>query len=220
MIEELAREECNRNKVMVIISDRITELPFSRKNVAFVHGSPIERETYEQANIQEAREAIVLCTAPDDPASDSVVASIISVIEHINPALYTVAECLSDKHRFLFESTQCDSIICSARIVNNLLVHESQDKGVIRFVDVITTHNVGETIFTLEVGETGQAGISCLDLAKKLLDSEINLLCVNRGKETHTDFKGLEIRNCDVLVYIAKQRTDWQTVKNLFGAKS
>lgn len=213
VLEELTHGK--GKKAVVIITDRITELPFSYPSVFFVHGSPVEEETYQKANIAEAEEAIVLCTSTDDPNSDSVVASIVSIIEHINPKLFTVAECLSEKHRRLFESSNCDSIVCSTRIVNNLLVHESLDKGVIKLVDVITTHQVGDNLYTVEAGEPLPGIPSYLDLAKVLLDNGVNLLCINRREKTFTDFTDLEMKGGDVLVYVSKQRTDWKRVKEM-----
>ena len=99
--------------------------------------------------------------------------------------------------------------------MNNLLVHESQDTGVIRLVDVITTHKEGDTLFTLEVGAVPEGDPDYIRLAKTLLDHAVNLLCVNRGKETFTDFTGLPVREGDVLVYVAKQRMNWSAVRAL-----
>jgi voltage-gated potassium channel len=215
VIEELAHDERNKSRHIVIITDGITELPFSFPNLSFVYGSPVEEETYQRANIREAAEAIILCTTMDDPNSDSVVASIVSIIEDIKPDLLTVAECLSDKHRRLFESSNCDSIVCSTRIVNNLLVHESQDKGVLSLVDVITTHEKGDTLFTLKVEETAHDSLKAIHLAKVLLDNAVNLLCINRGDETFTDFSTVEISNGDVLVYVGKRRITWKEVQKI-----
>ncbi len=215
VLDELCHDAHRRNRAVVIISDQITELPFTLPGVSFVHGSPIEEETYDRANIEAARKAIVLCISPGDPNSDSVVASIVSMIEHIKPDLFTVAECLSEKHQRLFESCRCDSIVFSNRIINNLLVHESLDKGVIRLVDVITTHKRGDTIFTLEVEETGSTPLSSIHMAKVLLDHAVNLLCVNRGGDTFTDFTELDIERGDVLVYISKGRKTWDDLKKI-----
>jgi voltage-gated potassium channel len=209
VIEELAREEGSGRRSVVIVTDTITELPFTYPDVSFVHGSPVEEESYAMANIAEAGEAIVLCTAPDDPNSDSVVAAIVSIIEHIKPDLYTVAECLNTKHRRLFESSSCDSIVCSTHIANNLLVHETVDKGVINLVDVITSHQKGDTIYTLKVGELEGAELMAIDLAKLLLDNAVNLLCISRGKETFTDLTDRPVRPDDALIYIAKERITW-----------
>lgn len=221
VIEELLQEgEGRKARHVVIVADTIQELPFSYPNVSFVHGSPIEEATYEQANIADAEAALVLCTSADDPNSDSVVASIISIIEHMKPELYSVAECLDVKHKRLFESSNCDSIVFSTNIANNLLVHESQDKGVVRLVDVITTHKVGDTIFTLKVGELTGETITAIQLAKALLDRAVNLLCINRDKKTITDFSGMNLEEGDVMVYISKQRLGWKKVKEIIKESS
>jgi len=215
VINELLQDESDKDRHIVIVADQIGELPFAHPNVSFVRGSPVEEDVYELANLSEAREAIVLCTSADDPNSDSVVASIVSFLEHIKPDLITIAECLSDKHRTLFKSTHCDAIVCSGRIVNNLLVLESQDQGVIRLVDVITTRTEGDTIFALDVGDLGDETVTYIDLAKILLDHSINLLCFNRGRKTFTDFTSLELEAGDRLVYISKERSSWKKIASM-----
>lgn len=85
-------------------------------------------------------------------------------------------------------------------------------------MDVITTHKLGDTIFTLEAGETGPAPLPCLRAAKVLLDHAVNLLCVNRGGDTFTDFTGLEIVRGDVLVYVSRRRKTWDDLKAILDA--
>lgn len=217
LIEELQEDDRNRNRQIVIVTNDIAELPFSLPNVSFVRGSPVEKETFEQAGIDESREAIVLCTAPDDPHSDSVVASIVSFLEHLRPELVTVAECLSEKHRSLFEATDCDAVVFSNRMVNNLLVHESQDRGVIRLMDLITTSSRGETLYSLDVGDLGSKKILYIDFAKILLDNAINVISVIRDKETFTDFTGKTVETGDRLVYIDKERTSWDRIRKMLN---
>jgi len=217
LVEELREDERNRDRQIVIITDDIAELPFTLSNVSFVRGSPIEGETFDQANISDAREAIVLCTSPDDPHSDSVVASIVSFLEHMRPELVTVAECLSQKHRSLFEASNCDAVVFSNRIVNNLLVHESQDRGVIRLMDVITTSSRGETLYSLEVGDLGGKKISYVDFAKTLIENAVNILCIIRGMETFTEFTGKTVETGDRIVYIDQKRTTWDRIKAMLS---
>jgi len=217
VIEELANEEVSKGRPVVVVTDAVQELTFAIPNVSFVYGSPIEEETYERANIHHAKEAIILCTSPDDPNSDSVVASIVSIIEDIEPNLLTVAECLDEKHRRLFESSKCDSIVYSTKIINNLLVHESMDTGVIRLVDEITTQRKGDTLYTVVAEDVEQKPISCIDLAKALLDNGLNLLCINRGERSITNFTNHELAVGDVLIYVGKLRKTWTEVKRMIS---
>ena len=210
-------EEINKNtggkEEIVIITEEIESLPFLFDNVSFVKGSPLEQETYERANINEAVKAIILCTWYDDPNSDSVVASAISIIEHLHPEIITIAECINSKHKVLFESTNCDSIVYTLPIANNLIVQETQDPGIIRMLEVITSNKMGDTLFSTEVGSRPTASINYKQFAKDLLDKEINLLCTIRDQEVSTNLGDQSILEGDTLVYVSGKRHTWEQLK-------
>ena len=92
IVEEFVSDPGHKNDDIVIITDAVTTLPFSHPNVSFVRGSPLEEETYTRALLSDATKVIILSTNYDDPHSDSVVASVASVIHHLNPHVRVVAE--------------------------------------------------------------------------------------------------------------------------------
>ena len=208
LVEELRSDPSHRGRDVVVVSDKIEKLPASIEDVFFVNGSPLRKESYEQANIVEARMALVLATSYDDPNSDAVVASAVSVIDSIKGSIHIVAECLDEKHRMLFDSVRCDAVVPGLRIAGNLLVQEIDDPGVAQMIDVITSNLRGTTIFSLKVEEE-LPQVSYQELAKACLDSDINLLSVNRGSETHTHFRSIELKKDDRLIYVAQKRIAW-----------
>jgi voltage-gated potassium channel len=212
VLRELSAGHGERERPVVIVTDAVESLPFSYPNVAFVHGSPLEEETYQRANLERAAIALVLAPNYDSSHSDAVVASIVSFIESVRPGVHTVAECLDEKHRMLFKGSGCNAIVCGPQISSNLLTQEMHDPGVAQTVGVITSNLVGPTLFSAEVEDDG---VDYAALAKGLLDHQSNVLSVVRGETTHTTFTGLVSQRGDRLVYVAAQRQTWPALKSL-----
>lgn len=208
LVDELKSDPNYRSSDIVVISDHLDELPLRDEHVLFVRGSVLERETYERANIGDAVMAIVLATSYDEVTSDAVVASAIAVMDSLNDDIHIVAECVNAKHRQLFDSVRCDSIVYSMGISGNLLVQEAQDPGIAQLIEVVTSNTRGTTLFTTEVPETGSEAYD--EMAKSLLDRDINLLCVNRGSESLTSLKGVTAQAGDRLIYAATARLPWE----------
>ncbi len=214
LIDELSNDPNHREREIVVITDQIESLPFSVENVRFVSGSPLAVDTYRQANIGEAKMAMVLATSYNDPNSDAVVASVTSVLDKLNPDLHIVAECLDERHRMLFHSVRCDAIVPGLRIAGNLLVQEIHDPGITQMIDVITSNMKGETLFSTRVPEDIRR-VHYSDLAKAALDARINLLCVNRGCDSHTVFCDLSAEPGDNLIYLASNRKTWNEFEKI-----
>jgi len=208
LIHELKSDPRHTNREIVIISDRIEELPFEGEHLLFVKGSVLEPETYERAKVSEARMAIVLATSYEDPNSDAVVASTVAVIEGLRPEIHVVAECLNDRHKMLFDSVRCDAIVLSMKLSGNLLAQEVHDPGVSQLVDTITSNVTGTTLFSTEIDQS-ESSTSYNELAKGLLDADINLICIGRGDESLTSFVSLYPEAGDRAIYAAQQRYSW-----------
>lgn len=207
IIQELWADPDLRRRDVVLISDRLEKLPFAMDNVFFVHGSPLQEETLRRACLQYASTAIILCTDPGDLSSDGVVASTVAILEHLRPDIKTVAECLDDRHAVLFQSTRCDSIVYSNRLVNHLLVHETAQSGVARLVDTLTDLREGDSLFCTAVGPGPE--FDGTRLACHLLERDVNLIGVRRDGRTSTRLSQMQVRPGDELVYVASRRLEW-----------
>ena len=213
LIEELHADPDHRNQEIVIVADTIEKLPFMIEGVLFIHGSPLEPATYERARLDHARLAIVLATAYSDPSSDAVVAGAVSVIEHLREDVHTIAECVDRNKAGLFRSVRCNAIVPALTIADNLLVQEVHDPGVSNIINIITSNLQGTTLFSTVVTESG-TGVRYRDLAKSLLDRNVNVLAVSRGEQNFTAFGDLAAQAGDRIVYIANNRYDWPAMQN------
>jgi voltage-gated potassium channel len=209
LIDEIKADPNYANSEIVVVSDSIDELPKQYEHVLFVKGSVLEQETYERAALAKAKMAIVLATSYDDTTSDAVVASAVSVIGSMNPDIYVVAECVNPRHKQLFDSVHCNSVIFGMGITSNLLVQEAQDPGIAQLFEVITSNARGTTLFSTLVSDIAKSPQSYNEIARDLLPSDINVLCVNRGPESITSLTGIKPEAGDRIIYAAANRLGW-----------
>jgi len=213
LVTELKADPIHKTTDMVVISDRIDELPFQDPQVLFVHGSVLDRATYLRACVDQAAKAIVLATSYEDPGSDAVVASAVAVIDSIKPDIHIVAECINPSHRPLFDSVHCDSIVFSMGITGNLLAQEAQDPGIAQLIEVITSKSRGTTLFSIDVPDGSD--ISYTALATRLLVKDVNVLCVNRGRDSLTSWTDCPPQPGDRLIYASEKRHSWPELQAL-----
>lgn len=214
VVDEFVMDLSHRQDDIVIIANDLESLPFSHKNVSFVRGSPLEEETYRRASVEKANRAIILGTSYDDPNSDSVVASVAHIINHLNPKMRIVAEVLNPKHELLFKAVGDISLVYTMQIANNLLIQETQDPGVYRLSQVMTSNQMEGTLASTRVESPLDERMAYTDVAKRLLDSDINLVGIIRDQIAHLKFGGLYPAVDDLMVYISSERVGWSAIQN------
>ena len=174
----------------------------------------MEEETYHRASVDKADRAIILGTSYNDPNSDSVVASVAHIINHLNPKVRIVAEVLNPKHELLFTAVEGISLVYTMQMANNLLIQETQDPGVYRLTQVMTSNQMEGTLASTRVESPLSNQMGYTDVAKRLLDSDINLVGIIRDQVAHLKFGDLYPAVDDLLVYISSQRVGWSAIQN------
>lgn len=215
IVTEYLHDPNHRDDDVIVISDNIESLPFRIENVSFVRGLAIDVDTYDRANISDARLAIVLSTGYDDPNSDSVVASIASVIGQLNPKLSIIAEVLNSNHALLFNAIDNVSLVHTFSIANNLIVQEAQDPGVNQLTQAITSNSIEGDLSSTVIDTDLKKPMPYIDAAKQLLDNDVNLVGIIRNGSALVRFNGLEMSRGDRLVYISAERLDWPGLSTL-----
>ena len=213
MVEEYRQDSQHQHDDIVILTDQTESLPVGLPDVFFVRGSPLEEQSYHRSNIEQVKQAIVLSTRYDDPNSDSVVASIVTIIEHLNPKTRIVAECLSEKHTVLFAGAKNVSVVNTLKLSNNLLVQEAQDPGVSLLTQAVTSNRIDGTLACTRVEDSSASTLIYLEAATKLLYKEINLIGVIRDGNVHCNFGNLTLTQNDSLVYISSDRLTWESLR-------
>ena len=214
IVAEFLWDPSHRSDELVVVTDQIEALPFVERNVHFVRGATLSEETYQRANAKEARQAIVLSTGYDDPNSDSVAASIVTILAHLNPEISIVAEVLDARHSLLFNGTKNASLVYTFRMSNNLLVQEAQDPGVSILTQAIVSNQVEGTLASTKVTSATEPSPRYRDVATSLLKHDVNLVGVIRGEEVNLRFEDISLAQDDRLVYISPTRQDWETIRS------
>jgi voltage-gated potassium channel len=217
IVEEFVSDDNHKKVDIVVVTDNLQTLPFSHPNVSFVRGSPLEEETYQRAQLGRASKVIILSTSYDDPNSDSVVASVASVIHHLSPHARVVAECLSMKHKLLFANLEDVTLVYTVHMANNLLIQETQDPGVTILTQAMTSNQIEGTLASTMVDPPVEEPLTYEQVAIKLLYKDINLVGVIREKKAHFKFGDLFLSPGDLLVYISSSRYTWQGLQEAMG---
>ena len=217
VIKEYRDDVHHGSAEVVIVSDKLLELPFHVDDVSFIRGDPLDEETHERANIARAGQAIILSPSHEDPRSDSLVASIAFVMNNMNPEIDIVAECLDLKHAALFNVSPRVNLVYTLQLANNLLVQEAQDPGVSIVTQAITSNQIEGTLSTTYVESIPTEAKPYVSVAKQLLDSGINLVGVVRDRTAKVSFDGIDLAEGDGLVYVAKTRHSWEALRGLLS---
>ena len=205
IIRDYRRDPDYRNIDVVLVDHDIEELPFALPDVSFVRGWPLDEDTYRRANLEHARQVMVLSPSHEDPRSDSLVASIAFVVHQVNPGVRVIAECLDSRHAVLFDSSANLTLVPGLQVVNNLFVQESQDAGVTKLTLAMTSNEIETNLASTPV-TVAPPHTTYTSAAKALLDHGVNLVGVIRGDSVHMDLDDIEVSPGDRLVYIGKSR--------------
>ncbi len=205
IIQEYRSDPDHKGVDIVVVTDEVEELPFLGDDISFIRGWTLDEETYRRANLERARQAMVLSPSHSDPRSDSLVASIAFVIHRVNPEVKVIAECLDPRHAALFNASDNLSLVYTLQIVNNLFAHEAQDPGVKKLAMAITSNDIQGTVFTTPV-ESPAPQMTYIAAAKMLLDHKVNLVGVVRGDSIRMDLDDFLVSEGDQVVYISGSR--------------
>lgn len=217
IIEEFVQDSGHFSVDVVVVSDRIESLPFRLPRVSFVRGSPLEEETYARANLKDASSVMILGSGYDDPNSDSLVAAIVSVVEYLNPTVPGVAECQYLSHSVLFKGARNIKPIFALNMVNKLMVQDLQDPGVQLILNIVTSNVVEGTLLSTYVEKDPATPMPYTQVAKALLDHDINLVGIIKDGIPHISFLNLELERGDSLFYIAVKRRTWSELAPLLS---
>jgi voltage-gated potassium channel len=137
----------------------------------------------------------------------------VAVLDSLRPGLQIVAECLDERHERLFQASHCDGIVYGQAITDHLLAQEVADPGISQMIGTITSNVRGDTLYSAEV--TRGTAPTWGEIAKILLDHDINVLCVNRADTTHTRFRAIAPEPGDRVVFLAQARHTWPQLLQL-----
>ena len=139
------------------------------------------------------------------------------MIESLNPGTKIVAECLNPRHAILFTGSENVSLVYTISVANNLLVQEAQDPGVTTLAQAITSNEIEGTFASTLVESEPVVETNYDEVAKRLLDHNVNLVGIIRDGKPMLSFTGETCRLDDLLIYIDSQRRTWKELSTMFS---
>ncbi|MCA9539185.1 MAG: NAD-binding protein [Myxococcales bacterium] len=181
LIDELQADAQMKARTVVLIDDRLDELPASlaRRGVRFVRGSASHVGTLERAAFERAAHAFILARNPHDPTCDHDTLAAALTLEKLQASIVTTVECIEPEHVPLFERVGVDNVVCLARVSTHLLAHEALDAGVMGVLGELTMGRSGQQLFLVELRGAGTYG----DVLAALTPSGALPLGLRRGRE-------------------------------------
>ena len=77
----------------------------------------------------------------------------------------------------------------------------------------IINYEIEGTLVSTRVEGGLERSLPYKEVAKQLLDHEVNLVGVIRGENVHVRFENLDLTENDRLVYISSSPHDWQAIR-------
>ncbi|MDP6115765.1 MAG: ion channel [Planctomycetota bacterium] len=220
IVAELRADPRGRERPIVIVTDSIEELPFALEDVHFVRGSPIEEEPLKRANVAEAWMSIALAEDLDDSHADAIVSAIVIMIKSMNENCTCVAECADRSKQKLLKQCGADRIVYAGNLTSNLIVQEAIDPGVSGLIESFSSNRDGAQFYS-ELVSSSETTVEQCQSALRALDSRAHVLAVYRESEEDTYIAlpepSMKLRNGDHVVYVARNRLDWQEVSASLG---
>ncbi len=116
-----------------------------------MRGNPSSLTTLSRACVDQASHAVILSRDPANPHSDDQTLAVIIMLEHKNPKIISVAECVARDKIQQMKAAGCDRIVCISELTNNLLIQEMQDPGIQCVLAELTSNIVGQQIYLVQV---------------------------------------------------------------------
>jgi voltage-gated potassium channel len=162
---EALRADLRTASVPVVLMADLAEKP---AQVPYLVRGQVTPSTMEQANLAQARAAIVLGEAHGEAFSSDARAILMTMtIKAAYPTLYTCVE-LRDPHNFAHaQLARADDIIVSSALIHTLLVRAILDPGVTRVITHLLHNQAGHALHAIPV-PTALVGKLFLDVLTRL----------------------------------------------------
>ncbi|MBD3280219.1 hypothetical protein GF389_01700 [Candidatus Dojkabacteria bacterium] len=135
-VVKLLRSHFGKELKIVLISNDIDFNPFP-KEVDFIYANPIDKDTFIEANAEEAIASIILANDRfTDPDAYSLV--IATGVEKHNPQAVTIVELMNDEYKALYKEGKIEAFIKRKDLLQDLLSNSSDSKFV-RIIEKETT---------------------------------------------------------------------------------
>ena len=213
VIENLRKDLDTNESPIAIISETFTELPSyitdTFDDIYFSHGSPTKANTYLQANVEQARAAIVFASG-EKASADAVTAAAVGVMDDLNPRLEIVAECLDKQNEGLFRRNGCDRIVFTGEIVPLIMAKTAIDREVGPSVFETLDTRTESTLYSIQDAQLD--GYTFAQISRCLVELEERVIPqgVIRGRRIiMAPVKDFRVEDGDGLILLGDRKHPW-----------
>lgn len=208
----------------VILTDSLPggdkEIPdfLSSKIDDFIMGLPSSSETLKRANISKAK-ACLFMSSNTDPKLDDTNTLTAGLIEKSWPQVITIVACNRSETMENLKAFNIDGGINATDLNVGLLVQELEDPGVFEVYRQLSSNAGGCQIYISRTplgnwdGDIGQLTLGSLKIAVIKMDLPMEIVGIKRepnGQLLLNPANSEQLLATDRLVYMAKERFDWQ----------
>ncbi|KGK86218.1 ion transporter [Desulfosporosinus sp. HMP52] len=149
-IEEILSTDPN---IEVVIIDEIDKHPYDKPKIHFISGDPSSIDILEQADIKNARSAIVFADARIDEPSlvDGKSLLLASTIESIAPKVHTTVEIMMEKHIQNFKHVKVNDFVLSHDAVSRLAVRSALNEGSLDIFTQLLSRQKGADVYHVTI---------------------------------------------------------------------
>ena len=211
-----------------IVDNKIDELPTvirERKNVHFVKGSLVEKNTYEKANVGNNKVVIIFPGEPFNPDSDAGTKTIVDLVSQFVEKSSTriVHILVKQSNEWMFKGLPSTPVLESLSVL--ALVQESQDQYSAPIIQKLLANTKGANPQT--VVPTSTKGLtwkefqqSALNASEKLGDYVNVFALVRNGEPATCPAFNTVITDNDLISIIANRGFDWKKFEEAMTEKS
>lgn len=214
LISELRGKDSYREKPIVLITDRYTELPdeLEEHMILFVHGQPTSESVLEQANLRQCEGVFILPVVSGDPASDAhsfTIGTMVEMIsEEVGRSIRTVVDLVDKSNVAMMSRSNVDAILHTQDMNDSLIVQEYLYPGIHHAFDQLITNRKGSHFF---IHQTQLAGMSFVEMQMAMLQQATNIQLVglvHEGAHYLNPEKQTRIQSGDQLIILAEQKKE------------
>ncbi|MGO4889211.1 NAD-binding protein [Anaerobacillus sp. MEB173] len=196
----------------IVIIDNLEKSPIDlgQNRVHFIQGDPTEEETFEKANISEAKSVIVFSDDKiQDPAlRDAKTLSVSITAERLAPNVHTTVEVMIEKHIANFSHVKVDEFILSQETISRLAVRSALYKGVSRLYSQLISRQHGEDLYKIRKKEEW---VTFHDAFVELLEQGATLIADRDHLDINRRLK--EIIPSDAVLYVICNKETYEKIK-------
>ena len=184
----------------------------------FIMGLPASGETLGRVNIGKAKACLIM-SSPHDPKLDDTNTLIAGLIEKICPQVITIIACSRPETMKNLKAFNIDGGINATELNVGLLVQELEDPGVFEVYSQLSSNAGGSQIYISRTpmgnwdGDINQLTIRQIKISAIHLDLPTEIIGIKRESNEQlllNPANDERMLPTDRLVYVAKQRFDWQ----------